>query len=221
MGCENSPIVEESSKSENSEDRNIHNNEVLNIYPYRDNNEKLHLKKTNLLKYINISQDDPFKINQKLENEEENNKNKNINGINIVHNLENYFANNITEEKIKEMVLNVMNKVIVDNKSEFIPGKNITKKQAEKIAKVLYKKITKNKNSDMNILKEDENINSILKNLKVKIEISELDKEKLINFKCKIKSFKFYELKINIYINILIYYSFLREISPPDGYIFF
>ena len=177
MGCENSPIVEDSSKSENSEDRNIHNNEVLNIYPYRDNNEKLHLKKTNLLKYINISQDDPFKINQKLENEEENNKNKNINGINIVHNLENYFANNITEEKIKEMVLNVMNKVIVDNKSEFIPGKNITKKQAEKIAKVLYKKITKNKNSDMNILKEDENINSILKNLKVKIEISELDKE--------------------------------------------
>ena len=177
MGCENSPIVEDSSKSENSEDRNIHYNEVLNIYPYRDNNEKLHLKKTNLLKYINISQDDPFKINQKLENEEENNKNKNINGINIVHNLENYFANNITEEKIKEMVLNVMNKVIVDNKSEFIPGKNITKKQAEKIAKVLYKKITKNKNSDMNILKEDENINSILKNLKVKIEISELDKE--------------------------------------------
>ena len=177
MGCENSPIVEDSSKSENSEDRNIHNNEVLNIYPYRDNNEKLHLKKTNLLKYINISQDDPFKINQKLENEEENNKNKNINGINIVHNLENYLANNITEEKIKEMVLNVMNKVIVDNKSEFIPGKNITKKQAEKIAKVLYKKITKNKNSDMNILKEDENINSILKNLKVKIEISELDKE--------------------------------------------
>ena len=177
MGCENSPIVEDSSKSENSEDRNIHNNEVLNIYPYRDNNEKLHLKKTNLLKYINISQDDPFKINQKLENEEENNKNKNINGINIVHNLENYFANNITEEKIKEMVLNVMNKVIVDNKSEFIPGKNITKKQAEKIAKVLYKKITKNKNSDMNILKEDENINSILKNLKVKIEISVLDKE--------------------------------------------
>ena len=179
MGCENSPIVEDSSKSENSEERNIHNNEVLNIYPYRDNNEKLHLKKTNLLKYINISQDDPFKINQKLENEEENNKNKNknINGINIVHNLENYFANNITEEKIKEMVLNVMNKVIVDNKSEFIPGKNITKKQAEKIAKVLYKKITKNKNSDMNILKEDENINSILKNLKVKIEISELDKE--------------------------------------------
>ena len=177
MGCENSPIVEDSSKSENSEDRNIHNNEVLNIYPYRDNNEKLHLKKTNLLKYINISQDDPFKINQKLENEEENNKNKNINGINIVHNLENYFANNITEEKIKEMVLNVMNKVIVDNKSEFIPGKNITKKQAEKIAKVLYKKITKNKNSDMSILKEDENINSILKNLKVKIEISELDKE--------------------------------------------
>ena len=177
MGCENSPVVEDSSKSENSEDRNIHNNEVLNIYPYRDNNEKLHLKKTNLLKYINISQDDPFKINQKLENEEENNKNKNINGINIVHNLENYFANNITEEKIKEMVLNVMNKVIVDNKSEFIPGKNITKKQAEKIAKVLYKKITKNKNSDMNILKEDENINSILKNLKVKIEISELDKE--------------------------------------------
>ena len=75
------------------------------------------------------------------------------------------------------MVLNVMNKVIVDNKSEFIPGKNITKKQAEKIAKVLYKKITKNKNSDMSILKEDENINSILKNLKVKIEISELDKE--------------------------------------------
>ena len=177
MGCENSPIVEDSSKSENSEDRNIHNNEVLNIYPYRDNNEKLHLKKTNLLKYINISQDDPFKINQKLENEEENNKNKNINGINIVHNLENYFANNITEEKIKEMVLNVMNKVIVDNKSEFIPGKNITKKQAEKIAKVLYKKITKNKNSDMSILKEDENINSILKNLKVKIEISVLDKE--------------------------------------------
>ena len=177
MGCENSPIVEDSSKSENSEDRNIHNNEVLNIYPYRDNNEKLHLKKTNLLKYINISQDDPFKINQKLENEEENNKNKNINGINIVHNLENYFANNITEEKIKEMVLNVMNKVIVENKSEFIPGKNITKKQAEKIAKVLYKKITKNKNSDMSILKEDENINSILKNLKVKIEISVLDKE--------------------------------------------
>ena len=177
MGCENSPIVEDSSKSENSEDRNIHNNEVLNIYPYRDNNEKLHLKKTNLLKYINISQDDPFKINQKLENEEENNKNKNINGINIVHNLENYFSNNITEAKIKEMIFNVMSKVIVDNKSEFIPGKNITKKQAEKIAKVLYKKITKNKNSDMNILKEDENINSILKNLKVKIEISELDKE--------------------------------------------
>ena len=177
MGCENSPIVEDSSKSENSEDRNIHNNEVLNIYPYRDNNEKLHLKKTNLLKYINISQDDPFKINQKLENEEENNKNKNINGINIVHNLETYFSNNITEEKIKEMIFNVMSKVIVDNKSEFIPGKNITKKQAEKIAKVLYKKITKNKNSDMNILKEDENINSILKNLKVKIEISELDKE--------------------------------------------
>ena len=177
MGCENSPIVEDSSKSENSEDRNIHNNEVLNIYPYRDNNEKLHLKKTNLLKYINISQDDPFKINQKLENEEENNKNKNINGINIVHNLENYFANNITEEKIKEMVLNVMNKVIVDNKSEFIPGKNITKKQAEKIAKVLYKKVTKNKNNGKNILKEDENINSILKDFKVKIEISELDKE--------------------------------------------
>jgi len=175
MGCENTPLVEDCSKSENSEDRNIHNNEVLNIYPYRDRYEKLHHKKTNLLKYINISQDDPFKINQKLENEEENNKYKNINGINIVHNLENYFTNNITEEKIKEMVLNVMSKVIVDNKSDFIPGKNITKKQAEKIAKVLYKKVTKN--NDMSISKEDENINSILKNFKVKIEISELDKE--------------------------------------------
>ena len=177
MGCENSPLVEDSSKSENSEDRNIHNNEVLNIYPYRDRYEKLHLKKTNLLKYINISQDDPFKISQKLENEEENNKNININKINIVHNLENYFSNNITEEKIKEMIFNVMSKVIVDNKSEFIPGKNITKKQAEKIAKVLYKKVTKNKNNGMNILKEDENINSILKDFKVKIKISELDKE--------------------------------------------
>ena len=177
MGCENSPIVEDSSKSENYEDKNIHNNEVLNIYPYRDRYEKLHLKKTHLLKYINISQDDPFKTNQKLENEEENNKNKNINGINIVHNLENYFTNNITEEKIKEMVLNVMSKIIVDNKSEFIPGKNITKNQAEKIAKVLYKKVIKNKNNHMSMSKEDENINSILKDFKVKIEISELDKE--------------------------------------------
>ena len=181
MGCENTPIVEDSSKSENSVERNIQNNEFLNIYPYRDRYEKLHHKKTNLLKYINISQDDPFTINQNLENEEENNKNKNINGINIVHNLENYFTNNITEEKIKEMVLNVMSKVIVDNKSEFIPGKNITKKQAEKIGKVLYKKITQNKDNDINLSKENENINSILKDFNVKIEISELDKESAQN----------------------------------------
>jgi len=190
MGCENAPIVEDSSKSENSEDKNIQNNEVLNIYPYRDRYEKLNRKKTNLLKYINISQDEPFKINQKLENEEEKNNKTNIKGINIVHNLENYFSNNITEEKIKEMVLNVMSKIIVDNKSEFIPGKNVTKKQAEKIAKVLYNKVIINKKYDINISKEDENnINSILKDFKVKIEISQLDKEsaqKIINKDIKI-----------------------------------
>lgn len=188
MGCQNSPICIDQSYI------NVKNNDVLKIYPFQDISyryKKMNVKKSSLLKYINISQDEEFEYNitQKIEKKEKqtsNIKNQNIHAIKISHNLKNYFTYDITKEKIDEIVFNAMNEFIVDDKNNFIPGKNVTKEQVEKIAEILYKKVEKiNGNIDTQSSEEEEDKDySILNNMKIKIEITELDKktaQKILN----------------------------------------
>jgi len=56
-----------------------------------------------------------------------------FNGITVIQNLKDYLPKNISKEEIKEMIYNAFGEGLVDDIKYFIPGKTVTRKQANAI----------------------------------------------------------------------------------------
>ena len=60
-----------------------------------------------------------------------------FNGITVIQNLKDYIPNDITREEIKDMVYNAFGEGLVDDNKYYIPGKTVTKKQANEIINII------------------------------------------------------------------------------------
>ena len=93
-----------------------------------------------------------------------------INNITIIDNLSNYFPKNISKKEIDEIVDLSLDGYIKDDKSEYIPGQNLTSEQADALKQIIYDNISKNQNFNNNDY-------SIFDKINVKIWMSELNKD--------------------------------------------
>ena len=98
-------------------------------------------------------------------------------GLTILENVKEYLPENISKEDIKGMVYNALGNSIVNNKSEYIKGKNLTKDQVEGIVDALFKLVSNNENSEKKDF-EDERLNDV----KIKIGFYDADKENVRKF---------------------------------------
>ena len=104
-----------------------------------------------------------------------------FNGITVVQNLKDYIPNDITREEIKDMVYNAFGEGLVDDNKYYIPGKTVTKNQADEIIKLIE-----------SYIKEDAIVNnlenaSILKGVNLIIDLVDLNKD-IILFKLSISA---------------------------------
>ena len=94
-----------------------------------------------------------------------------FNGITVVQNLKDYIPNNITKSELKDMVYNAFGEGLVEDKKYYIPGKTITKEQANAIIDLI-----------MQYIKDDTNVNNlenhlILDGVNLTIDLVDLNKE--------------------------------------------
>ena len=94
-----------------------------------------------------------------------------FNGITVVQNLKDYIPSNIAKSEIKDMVYNAFGDGLVDDKKYFIPGKTITREQANAIVDLIIKYIK----DDTNI--ENLENDSILDGLSLTIDLVDLNKD--------------------------------------------
>ena len=94
-----------------------------------------------------------------------------FNGITVVQNLKDYIPSNITKNEIKDMVYNAFGEGLVDDKKYFIPGKTITREQANAIVDLIIKYIK----DDTNI--ENLENNSILDGVNLTIDLVDMNKD--------------------------------------------
>ena len=129
---------------------------------------------------INEPNEKEYKISQNFSNSKEIGKNEKLkneikktefNNITIIDNLSNYFPKNVTKEEINEIVNMALNGYMVEEKSEYIQGQNLTKEQVESLVEIIYENITKNKSNNINYTSLDE--------IKVKIGMNDLNKENI------------------------------------------
>ena len=104
-------------------------------------------------------------------------KKKEYKGLTILENVKEYLPENIGKDDIKGMVYNALGNSIVNDKSQYIKGKNLTKVQAEGIVDVLFKLVSSNESSEKNAF-EDERLNDV----KIKIGFYDADKENVRKF---------------------------------------
>ena len=104
-------------------------------------------------------------------------KKKEYKGLTILENVKEYLPENIGKDDIKGMVYNALGNSIVNDKSQYIKGKNLTKEQAEGIVDVLFKLVSSNESSEKNAF-EDERLNDV----KIKIGFYDADKENVRKF---------------------------------------
>ena len=104
-------------------------------------------------------------------------KKKEYKGLTILENVKEYLPENIGKDDIKGMVYNALGNSIVNDKSQYIKGKNLTKEQAEGIVDVLFKLVSSNESSEKNVF-EDERLNDV----KIKIGFYDADKENVRKF---------------------------------------
>lgn len=93
-----------------------------------------------------------------------------INNITLIDNLSNYFPKNISKKEIDEIVDLSLDGYIKEDKSEYMPGQNLTSEQADALKQIIYDNISKNQNFNNNDY-------SILDKINVKIWMSELNKD--------------------------------------------
>ena len=104
-------------------------------------------------------------------------KKRTFKGLTILENVKQYFPENIERDYIKDMVNNALGGNIVNDKSEYIKGKNLTREQVEGIIDVLFKIVSENENVEKNEI-EDQRLNDI----KVNIGFYDANKENIRKF---------------------------------------
>ena len=93
-----------------------------------------------------------------------------FNGITVIQNLKDYIPSDITREEIKDMVYNAFGEGLVEDNKYYIPGKTVTRKQADEIIKLID-----------SYIKEDAIVNnlenaSILNGVNLIIDLVDLNK---------------------------------------------
>ena len=94
-----------------------------------------------------------------------------FNGITVVQNLKDYIPANITKEEIKDMIYNAFGEGLVDEFKNYIPGKTVTRQQANAIIDLVEGYI-KNDSNIENLEKND-----ILNDVNLIIDLVDLNRE--------------------------------------------
>ena len=94
-----------------------------------------------------------------------------FNGITVIQNLKDYIPERITREEIKDMIFNAFGEGLVDDDRYYIPGKTVTRKQANAIVDLIEKYIKNDED-----LEKEEN-NSILNGVNLIIDLVDLNKD--------------------------------------------
>ena len=121
----------------------------------------------------------------------ENYKKETQKGLTILENVKEILPKDINKESIKDMVYNALGNTIVEDKSKFIKGVNITKEHAQTIIDVLYNIVHKKENEDENENeKKPEDIvdNTSLKDVNVVIGFYDATEENVRKFMFKKKN---------------------------------
>ena len=93
-------------------------------------------------------------------------------GLTILENVKQYLPEDISRDDIKGMIYNALGDTVVNDKSQYIKGKNLTKDQVEGITDMLLKTVKKEEGAE-----EEEVIDKRLEDVKVKIGFYDADKE--------------------------------------------
>ena len=102
-------------------------------------------------------------------------------GLTILENVKEFLPKDIKKENIKDMVYNALGNTIVEDKSKFIKGINLTNEHAQVIIDVLYNIVHKNE-------KEEEIDNTSLKDINVSIGFYDATEENVRKFMFKKKN---------------------------------
>ena len=94
-----------------------------------------------------------------------------FNGITVIQNLKDYIPRDITKEEIKDMVYNAFGDGLVDDNKYYIPGKTVTRQQANEIVNLIESYI-----KDDAIVTNLEN-DSILNGVNLIIDLVDLNKD--------------------------------------------
>ena len=94
-----------------------------------------------------------------------------FNGITVIQNLKDYIPNDITKDEIKDMVYNAFGEGLVDDNKYYIPGKTVTRQQANEIVNLIESYI-----KDDAIVTNLEN-DSILNGVNIIIDLVDLNKD--------------------------------------------
>ena len=94
-----------------------------------------------------------------------------FNGITVIQNLKDYIPNDITKDEIKDMVYNAFGDGLVDDNKYYIPGKTVTRQQANEIVNLIESYI-----KDDAIVTNLEN-DSILNGVNLIIDLVDLNKD--------------------------------------------
>ena len=94
-----------------------------------------------------------------------------FNGITVIQNLKDYIPRDITKEEIKDMVYNAFGDGLVDDNKYYIPGKTVTRQQANEIVNLIESYI-----KDDSIVTNLEN-DSILNGVNLIIDLVDLNKD--------------------------------------------
>ena len=94
-----------------------------------------------------------------------------FNGITVIQNLKDYIPNDITKDEIKDMVYNAFGDGLVDDNKYYIPGKTVTRQQANEIVNLIESYI-----KDDAIVTNLEN-DSILNGVNIIIDLVDLNKD--------------------------------------------
>ena len=131
--------------------------------------------------------------NKKKVTVNENYKKETQKGLTVLENVKEILPKDISKESIKDMVYNALGNTIVEDKSKFIKGVNLTKEHAQTIIDVLYNLVHKKENEDDNENeneKKPEDIvdNTTLKDVNVTIGFYDATEENVRKFMFKKKN---------------------------------
>ena len=129
MGC--NTVVEEGKKNIVTEN----NHEANNINKTQNNpNTKLSINKKNNSKE-KVTIDENFKKETRK-------------GLTILENVKEILPNDISKDKIREMVVNALGDTIIEDESKFIKGVNLTKAHVETIVDALFNIVTQTEENE-------------------------------------------------------------------------